>query len=115
MKKVQCVLQIIAVLLLTACTKVTVVVTEIPPNTPSHASIFCSGNFNYWDSSDRSLLLNKAINRPYSHYIDLPYGWGKAIFKFTRGEWKTVEKDRCGNKIDNTPPGILKTIHCGFQ
>lgn len=85
---------------LSSCVKkVTLVVEELPENTPKSASIFVTGNFNYWDPSDRNFLLKPKENGKLM--VDLPYGWGDANYKFTRGDWKTVEKDDCGQEMLN--------------
>ncbi len=103
---------LLALLGFSSCAKkVTIIVDKLPPNTPEFASIFVTGNFNYWDASDRLFLLKPNENGKLT--LELPYGWGNAEFKFTRGDWKTVEKDLCGQEMNNRVVSYLKnnTIH----
>jgi hypothetical protein len=81
--------------LLTGCHQVTLVVTEIPGNTPPGAALFISGNFNYWDPGDSRYMLK--FNGDSTYTVQLPRGDGTIFCKFTRGDWHTVEGDNCGN------------------
>jgi len=86
-------------LMLTSCYQVTVEVRSIPENTPSGDPIYISGNFNNWDPGDeayRLQLLNDSV-----YQVSLPRGFGQIEYKFTRGDWSTVEKDECGYEIYN--------------
>ncbi len=85
---------------LTACQQVTVVVKDIPPNTPPGSALFISGNFNYWDPGDQTYALQ--LNPHDSTYtVTLPKGSGTVEYRFTRGDWTTVEADQCGNPMTN--------------
>jgi len=75
------------------------IVDDIPANTPRGARIFVSGNFNYWDPGDANFELKKLDKKRYG--ILLPEGWGTLEYKFTRGDWTTVEEDECGSYILN--------------
>lgn len=89
---------ILAVLLLclfAGCHQVTLVVKEIPGNTPPGAALFISGNFNYWDPGDQRYMLK--FNSDSTYTVQLPRGDGTIFYKFTRGDWHTVEGDNCGN------------------
>jgi len=74
-------------------------VESIPQNTPKGQPIYITGNFNDWDPGDAKYQLNLADDSNY--YITLPPGFGAIDYKFTRGDWTTVEKDICGDEIDN--------------
>jgi len=74
-------------------------VRQVPSNTPENAEIYISGDFNSWDPGDENYRLKKISDTLY--YIDLPGGVGALEYKFTRGDWTTVEKDNCGYEIDN--------------
>ncbi|QHT70594.1 hypothetical protein GXP67_30045 [Rhodocytophaga rosea] len=98
-------------ILVSSCQKVTIVVEGIPSNTPRGAALFVSGNFNVWDPGDQSYMLNRNKDSTYS--ITLPRGTGKIQYKFTRGDWKTVETDGCGHELENriTQLGEEDTIY----
>jgi len=85
--------------LLTSCYQTTVVIIDLPENTPEEAPIFVAGNFNYWDPADPNFLMLKNEKGQYS--IDLPRGTGYLQYKFTRGDWTTVEGTVCGNFRDD--------------
>lgn len=82
-----------------SCNNVTLVVRNLPENTPAEGNIFVAGNFNHWNPSDKTFILEKQANGFYT--ITLPRGIGFVDYKFTRGDWKTVEQDACGQDIDN--------------
>jgi hypothetical protein len=93
-------LQLLLLLLLaSACKRVVVTVDTIPGNTPSGQPIYITGNFNNWDPGDESYRMTLNADSTYS--IALPPGFGTIEYKFTRGDWTTVEKDICGYEIDN--------------
>jgi hypothetical protein len=81
---------------LLACEKVTIVVKDVPGNTPPGALLFVTGNFNKFDPGDQNYTLRRNTDSTYS--ITLPRGSGKISYKFTRGDWTTVERDGCGNE-----------------
>ncbi len=84
---------------LVSCTRVVLVVNQVPSNTPTGSQIFVSGNFNLWDPGDNNYQLTMKSDSTY--IIDLPRVYGKIEYKFTRGDWSTCEADRCGNDIEN--------------
>ena len=87
------------VVLFTSCEQVVVRVVDIPPNSPTDQAVFITGNFNNWDPGDEKYRMQL---QPDSSYIAvLPPGFGSLEYKFTRGDWTTVEKDLCGREIDN--------------
>jgi len=86
-------------MLLAGCYDMTVQVTGLPGNTPPAESIYISGNFNNWDPGDPNYILHK--NRDSVYEVKLPKGFGDIEYKFTRGDWSTVEKDPCGFEISN--------------
>jgi len=84
---------------LSSCYDMRVEVDHLPSNTPNDANIYITGEFNNWDPGDSKYLLQRENDSLY--YINLPRGVGELEFKFTRGDWTTVEKDNCGYEIDN--------------
>ena len=87
------------VLLLTGCYDMTIQVASLPGNTPPSESIYISGNFNNWDPGDAKFILTR--NKDSVYEVKLPKGIGEVEYKFTRGDWSTVEKDQCGFEIEN--------------
>jgi hypothetical protein len=75
---------------------VTIVIKDVPANTPPGAVLFITGNFNKFDPGDQSYMLRRTADNTYT--ISLPRGTGKITYKFTRGDWTTVERDGCGNE-----------------
>ena len=82
-----------------SCKQVIVKVEKIPKNTPAGADLYITGNFNLWDPGDETYRLIQ--NSDKSYYTTLPSTFGRIKYKFTRGDWTTVEKDKCGNEKDD--------------
>ena len=72
---------------------------KIPENSPRNQPIYVTGNFNNWDPGDERYQLQ--LNADSTFSVTLPVGFGKVEYKFTRGDWTTVEKDICGYEIDD--------------
>jgi hypothetical protein len=89
----------VLILFLTSCYEMTVQVAKVPSNTPEDEPIYITGNFNNWDPGDNRYVLQQAGDSLYE--VKLPRGIGSLEYKFTRGDWTTVEKDICGFEIDN--------------
>jgi hypothetical protein len=86
-------------ILLAGCYDMTIQVTGLPGNTPPSEAIYISGNFNNWDPGDSKYVLT--LNSDSVYEVKLPKGVGGIEYKFTRGDWSTVEKDPCGFEISN--------------
>ena len=102
-------------LALTSCKRVVVVVESIPNNTPPGQDIFITGNFNNWEPGNNLFRLN--LDKDSNYYFKLPPGFGIIDFKFTRGDWSTVEKDNCGAEIQNRRIGVANfdTVFCNIE
>lgn len=83
----------------TSCKRVVIKVDSIPGNTPPGQPIYITGNFNNWDPGEELYVLQ--MSKDSNYYYTLPPGFGTVFFKFTRGDWNTVEKDICGEEIEN--------------
>jgi hypothetical protein len=83
----------------TSCFRQQVIINQIPLNTPPGSSIFITGNFNNWDPGDNRFRMQQDSAGRY--VISLPRGVGRLEYKFTRGDWTTVEKNECGYDIEN--------------
>lgn len=84
---------------LTGCYDMSVQLVSLPSNTPPTEPVYIVGNFNNWDPGDPKYILRK--NQDSVLEVKLPKGIGRIEYKFTRGDWSTVEKDPCGFEIDN--------------
>ncbi|MEO0472954.1 MAG: hypothetical protein AAF206_25275, partial [Bacteroidota bacterium] len=65
------------------------VVVRVPDNTPHDARVYISGDFNDWDATDPAYLLRRDSNNVFRGEMTLiqdSFG-----FKFTRGNWESVE------------------------
>lgn len=90
---------VLVAIFLAACDDVRIVVESIPKNTPAGSSIYVSGNFNYWDPGDNRFRMNKINDSTFE--ANIPRGFGDLKFKFTRGDWTTVEKAQCGEEVSD--------------
>lgn len=68
---------------------VTIVVDQLPDNTPPAAPIFIVGNFNSWHPGDPHYQLSQ--HKDGSYRAEVPVFGNRLEFKFTRGNWETVE------------------------
>jgi len=89
----------LGLLVFSSCKEVVIKVDSIPENTPVGQSIYIAGNFNNWDPGDDYFIMQMSADSNY--YYTLPPGFGPVYLKFTRGDWKTVEKNICGEEIRN--------------
>ena len=100
-------LAVLALMVLASCKKVVVVVDSVPRNTPAGQPVYIAGNFNDWDPGDERYRMQ--LNDDSTYSIMLPPGFGTVEYKFTRGDWTTVEKDICGYEIQNRQVVITET------
>ena len=95
----------------TTTAQFTIIIDELPNNTPQNDPIYIAGNFQGWDPGSVSHRLTKdtVLN---IHHITLLAGTGDINFKFTRGNWEKVEADENGNYIPNRfyAPSVGDTI-----
>ncbi len=83
-----------------ATAQLTIVVDDIPDNTPDNDLIYIAGDFQNWNPGSTSHILIKDTSLNI-HHITLPAGTGDIQFKFTRGDWSKVESNENGNFIPN--------------
>ena len=100
---------------LSSCKQVVIKVDTIPQNTPSGQPIYITGNFNSWDPGEESFTLELADDSNY--YFTIPSGFGTVRYKFTRGDWKTVEKGICGEEMDDRSfeVALEDTVICSIE
>ena len=73
---------------------VSLIIKEIPKNTPPDASIYAVGNFNAWHTGDKAYKLEQQQNGTYQ--VNLPLMQDTLLFKFNRGSWETIEGKKDG-------------------
>ncbi len=72
---------------------------SIPKNTPKDASIYIAGNFNNWETGSEIYKLQKQFDGTYR--ISITTNVQKIEYKFTRGDWTTVEGQESGKARPN--------------
>lgn len=92
-------LGLLGLILFTSCNQVVLIVEDIPGNTPSGEPIYLTGNFNMWGPGEERYQMQ--LDKDSNYYFSLPVGFGDLEYKFTRGNWGTVEKGLCGEEIEN--------------
>jgi len=85
--------------LLTA--QVTFIIDSLPSYTPTADNIYIVGDFNGWDPGDSNYRLTKNDNNRFQITLDAKADGTMIQYKFTRGDWETVEKGPDGEEIDN--------------
>jgi len=86
-------------IVLVAHAQLTLNVTAVPSNTPLGADIYVAGSFNTWNPGDASKILTPLGGGQYSITFFPPVG--TVEFKFTRGNWPTVEGNATGGQLPN--------------
>ncbi len=74
--------------------KVTIVINKFPTYHTSSEPIYLVGNFNSWNPADPKLRINK-------HGITIELAKGMYEYKFTRGNWESVESGEGGSTTQN--------------
>lgn len=75
--------------MLNTARKITIKLIKIPESTPPDVPIYTTGNFNGWVPGDKRYKLIKSDDGTYA--VDVPTYWPSLEYKFTRGNWHTVE------------------------
>lgn len=83
------------------------VVTELPPNTPHDAVLYITGTFNKWNPGDPRYRLVRQVDGTYRVTVesDAPY----IDYKFTRGNWDSVEGRENGKARANRRSTRIET------
>lgn len=87
--------------------QVTLIVDQIPANTPPNDTLFVAGNFSGWNPGDPGFALVPAGNGTFS--LTFIPGVNNLAYKFTRGSWATVE----GNATGGFRPDRTATVQPG--
>ncbi len=72
--------------------QITLIVNQLPTNTPQGSILYVAGSFNNWDPVASPMSLNPLGQWTYT----VPAGTGTLEYKFTRGSWPTVEGNASG-------------------
>lgn len=95
-------ISIISILLFNiAMAQVTIKITGVPRYyTPLFDTVFIAGSFNAWNAADPAFRMVK--NTDGFYYVSVPGTPGATVeFKFTRGNWASVETQLDGTDISN--------------
>jgi predicted alpha/beta superfamily hydrolase len=79
--------------------QLTIRVTSIPANTPQNDPIHIAGSFQNWNPGDPNYQLSESNNGIY--FITFTPPAGGIEYKFTRGNWDTVEGNANGGFLPN--------------
>ncbi|MFY8003269.1 MAG: alpha/beta hydrolase-fold protein, partial [Chitinophagaceae bacterium] len=79
--------------------QVTFRITGLPSNTPSGAKIYLAGTVNNWNPASNDFELKPDVNGIYQ--LTIPNNSGTIQYKFTRGDWASVEANASGQDVPN--------------
>jgi predicted alpha/beta superfamily hydrolase len=82
----------------TATAQTTLVVRDIPADTPADGNIYIAGSFNGWNPGDNQYRLTREDG---GYYRIILNHTGNIQFKFTLGSWNSVETDGSSADIPN--------------
>lgn len=81
------------------CEYVTLIIDELPENTPKQDIISLAGDFNRWGNTDSTIKFETDENGRKTLRFIKPLGAEKIQFKITRGNLASAECDEFGNEI----------------
>ena len=81
--------------------QVTFIIESLPETTPSEDMIYIAGSINGWNPGDPAFQLQKNADEKWEIQLAAQADGSSIEFKFTRGDWGTVEKDANGNEMAN--------------
>ncbi|MFD2574489.1 helix-turn-helix domain-containing protein [Spirosoma soli] len=86
------------------------VLTDVPANTPHDASLYITGTFNKWNPGDPRYKLQRQVDGTYriTVHSDAPV----MEYKFTRGNWDSVEGRESGK---SRPNRVITRLEAGNQ
>ncbi len=79
--------------------KIAIVLSDIPRNTPPNSSFYVCGNFNGWVPGDQRYKMKQLADETYQ--VEVPVFEEPLEYKFTRGNWLTVEGNSYGRPRPN--------------
>lgn len=78
---------------------VTIILSELPPQTPAEDKMYLAGNFNGFDPNRARFRFEKGLDGKY--ILNVPREHYNMEFKVTRGSWKSIEVDKYGSEMPN--------------
>jgi hypothetical protein len=78
---------------------ITIILSDLPPQTPSDEKFYLAGNFNGFDPNRARFRFEKNTGGQY--VLNIPRENHNMEFKVTRGSWKTIEVDQYGSDMPN--------------
>ena len=99
MKKTTSSIAILLILAQAAFAQLTIRINTVPANTPADASIYVAGNFQGWNPGDPLFQLTEIEDGVFE--IEITPQSGQLEFKFTRGDWSSVEGNASGASLPN--------------
>lgn len=81
--------------------QVTFIIESLPADTPEEDFIYIAGSFNSWDPGQEEFRLLKNEDNNWQIRLNEQVEGSMIAFKFTRGDWGSVEKDANGNEMAN--------------
>lgn len=94
--------------------KVTLVVSEVPENTPKDAVITVGANVNNWDPGAKDYAFRRDERGLFRLVIEVPVN-ANLEFKVTLGSWSTVERSALGVDIPNRVVNVLGDMTIEFK
>ncbi|MBO0936909.1 helix-turn-helix domain-containing protein [Fibrella sp. HMF5335] len=94
------------------------VVTDYPPNTPHDAQLFITGTFNKWNPGNPAYQLKHQSDGTYT--VSIQSNLDKLEYKFTRGDWSSVEgrdsgKARVNRVVYRAATGVDQEVDITIQ
>ncbi len=92
--------------------QLTIILDQIPQNTPDNSEIFVAGNFQEWNPGSTDYQFE--MNAGGLYEISINTSAALLEFKFTRGSWETVEGNESGGFLPDRTfqyNGEAQTIH----
>lgn len=79
--------------------QVTFIIESLPATTPEEDFIYIAGTLNGWNPGDENFKLEKNSEGKFQIVLEEQAEGTSVEFKFTRGDWGTVEKDENGQEM----------------
>jgi predicted alpha/beta superfamily hydrolase len=114
MKKEAIIFAIAFLFILKIHAQVTFVIDSLPDYTPADEMLFIAGSFNGWDPGSPAYVLEKNAGNKWAITLGQQDEGTEIQFKFTRGNWATVEKGVNGEEIEDRTFtfGNDSVVHC---
>lgn len=81
--------------------QLTLIIDEVPANTPENSQIYMAANINQWNPASKDFKFKRDSSDIFVLTIDSLAEDQELQFKFTLGTWQLVEVDQFGNNLAN--------------